>query len=186
MERCCRMIPAGYMAKRIHIRPNWHKAPHVRDIYSVSFCQSEPFADYIKFWKHNGYWFFDPPEIIQEIAGNNSIDLARLSLFYYEVFENAFDGRNWAPFKREESFNTEVIQPLSKTLEGYDVATFGTGIFPECSPLSCNSLAEQIPTNSHCLFATFEEAEASLNSGEFRDSEPGPCRIFSVYTLDWP
>jgi hypothetical protein len=35
------MMPVGYMAKRDSVRPDWLKAPKVRDIYSVSNCDSE-------------------------------------------------------------------------------------------------------------------------------------------------
>ena len=59
------MIPAGYMAKRVQNRPNGFENTGIVDIYSVSGCISKNFADYIKFWKHNGYWFFDSPQIIQ-------------------------------------------------------------------------------------------------------------------------
>jgi hypothetical protein len=66
------------------------------------------------------------------------------------------------------------------------VVTFWAGNAPEHSPLSCNSIAEDVPTNSHCLLATFEEAETALNKGVFEDGEPGPYRIFAVYSVDWP
>ena len=46
-------------------RAQWIKAERVSDIYSVSGCVSKNFADYINYWKHNGYWFFDSPRIIQ-------------------------------------------------------------------------------------------------------------------------
>jgi hypothetical protein len=52
------MIPVGYMAKQVEPRSEWLQAQQVLDIYSVSGCVSKNFADYIKFWKHNGYWFF--------------------------------------------------------------------------------------------------------------------------------
>ena len=64
--------------------------------------------------------------------------------------------------------------------------TFSAGSSPECSPLSCNGVAKELPTNAHCLFAGFEEAEAALSRGAFKDSEPGPYRIFAVYSVDWP
>lgn len=51
------MIPVGYMAKRVPMKPDWLKATDVVDIYSVSSCIAEDFADYIEYWKHNGYWF---------------------------------------------------------------------------------------------------------------------------------
>ena len=180
------MIPAGYMAKRVSKKPDSLKAEQVLDIYSVSSCVSENFADHIKFWKHNGYWLFDSPEIIWSVARENSIDLEGTSLFYYEVHESEFDGETWRPYEIESSFQTHVVAPGRKKLEGFDVVTFFAGSSPECSPLSCNGLAEEVRTNEHCLFTSFEEAKTSLGKGIYKDSEPGPYRIFAVYAVDWP
>jgi hypothetical protein len=180
------MIPIGYMAKRIFKRPEHLLAPSVTDICSVSKCISEDFGEYIKFWKHNGYWFFNSPEVIRATASENSIRLEGTSLFYYEAYELEFDDENWKEYKPELSFKTEVIAPQEKELKGFDVVTFSCGTSPECSPLSCNDLAKEIPTNSHCLFASFQEAETSLKNGTFKDCEPGPYRIFAVYSVDWP
>ena len=176
------MIPVGYMAKRISKRLNWLKASHVVDIYSVSGCQSENFADYIQYWKHNGYWLFDSPEIILTIGKEHSIQLEGTSLFYYEAYEKEFDGERWNLYGPEPSFLTNVIPPSQKQLEGFDVVTFSVKTSPECSPLSCNSLAEVLSTNAHCLFDSFEETQTDLANGAFKDSEPGPYRVFSVYS----
>jgi hypothetical protein len=180
------MIPAGYMAKRVVKKPDWLHATQLVDIYSVSNCVSQDFADYINYWKHNGYWFFNSPEVIRGIALENSVNLEGLSLFYYEVHELEFDGESWNVFEPEASFQTNVIAPASKRLEGFDVVTFSCRTSPECSPLSCNHLANELRTNAHCLFASFDEAEANVKSGAFRESEPGPFRIFSVYSVVWP
>jgi len=180
------MIPVGYMAKRVCERPGFLHAPSVVDIYSVSSCVSEEFADYINFWKHNGYWLFDSPEIIQTIAKENSIDLNGTQLFYYEAREMEFDGQNWRTFAPEPSIATNIEVPSRKRLEGFDVVTFSVGRTPECSPLSCNGLAEDIPTNCHCLLESFESAEFLLNSGRFVGCATGPYRIFAVYSVDWP
>ena len=51
------MIPVGYMAKRVCKKPDWLKAPQVTDIFSVSGHVSKDFADYVDYWKHNGYFF---------------------------------------------------------------------------------------------------------------------------------
>ena len=174
------MIPIGYMSKRVSKRPDYLRAPSVVDIYSVSDCIREDFADYTVWWKHNGYWLFDSPDVIRNAAQEHGIDLVGTSFFYYEAYENEFDGKNWNPY--QPNFVVNVIQPASKQLEGFDVVTNTRG----CSPLSCNSLAEQIPTNSHCLLANFEKAYAKINAGEFNNSEPSPYRIFSVYSTDWP
>jgi hypothetical protein len=179
------MIPAGYMAKTIFNKPDWTKKLGVDDIYSVSGCMSEYFADYINYWKHNGYWLFDSPEVIKKLAEEHKIDLTETKFFYYEVYDLQFDGdiNEWQTFTPETSFETNVVAPEKKHLEGYDVVTFSVGTSPECSPLSCNSLANEIKVNRHSLLASLEEAKQSLESGKFKNSEPGPYRIFAVYSL---
>ena len=70
------MIPVGYMAKKVVSRPDYINVDHVTDIYSVSGCISEDFADYIIYWKHNGYWFFDSADTIESVSTTEGIDLA--------------------------------------------------------------------------------------------------------------
>jgi hypothetical protein len=111
------MIPLGYMAKRAEARPDWLKAGRVGDIYSVSNCISEAFADYVEFWKHNGFWFFDSPDTIRSVAEKNSVSLDGTQLFYYEAYELEFDGENWRSFKPEASIPTAVAPPSHKHLE---------------------------------------------------------------------
>ena len=181
------MIPAGYMAKRVMGRPEWLKAEQTIDIYSVSSCISKDFTDYIKYWKHNGYWFFDSPGTIRQLSAAESIDFAGTSLFYYEIYELEFDEKEgqWTPFKPESSFTTQVIEPQSKILEGYDVVTFSARASAECSPLSCNSLAAEVETNQHCLLTSLKEAQDLLEQGRFKNTEPGPYRILAVHSVEW-
>ena len=182
------MIPVGYMAKHLSIRPEWIKAEHVADIYSVSGCVSKNFADYVNFWKHNGYRFFDSPQIIQQLGQQNSIDLMGTKLFFYEVHDLEFDDVEnlWTSFKPERSFTTRVVLPAEKALEGYDVVTFSASTSAECSPLSCNALASEVETNRHCLLAGFEQTRQLLEAAKFKNTEPGPYRIFAVYSTEWP
>jgi hypothetical protein len=179
------MIPAGYMLKNVVQRPEWIKAESVIDIYSVSNCISDDFADYVKFFKHNGYWLFDSPEVLRGLTESEQIDVSELTLFYYEVFEQEYNegSKEWSTFSPETSFPTAVVEAQGKRLEGYDVATFSARTNPECSPLSCNSLATEVSVNEHCLFRTFEEAKRALECGNLNNSEPGPFRIFAVYSL---
>ena len=179
------MIPVGYMFKKVVARPDWLNAGAVLDVYSLSSCISETFGDYIKYWKHNGYWLFDSPDMIRDLAQNAAIDLSGTTLFYYEVYENEFDEKSqaWSAFAPESSLATNVQVPEEKRLEGFDVTGFMCRTSPECSPLSCNSLATSIAVNQHCLFDTFAEAKQALESGFFNNSEPGPFRIFAVYTM---
>jgi hypothetical protein len=163
------MIAAGYMAKAVSNKPEWIKASGVVDIYSLSNCVSPAFCDYIRHWKHNGYWLFNSPSAIREIAAAQNIDLSNHALFYYEVYEQQFDEQL-------------KLWPENKELQGYDVVSFVVQTSPECSPLACNALAESIPVNRHCLLGSFDEAKDLLERGAFDDSEPGPFRIFAVYS----
>lgn len=180
------MVPAGYMAKRIAARPEGFAAERVSSIYSVSKCISGEFADYIRFWKHNGYWLFGSPAVIIELAREHAFDLAGTTLYYYEVHEQQFDDGTWEPVEPEPSFVTNVTVPDGRVSEGYDVVTFSLQTSAECSPFSCNSLAATVETNARCLLESFERAVALLENGTFSKSEPGPHRIFAVYSVTWP
>ena len=180
------MVPVGYLAKRTCNKPEGFNMPHIADVFSVSDDVNDNFADYINFWPQNGYWLFDSPEVIRRVGSENAIPLEGTKLFYYEAYEMEFTGEEWRPFFPESSISTNVMLPSKKTLEGFDVVTFYAGNSPECSPLSCNGLADTIPTNQHCLIESFEDAKTALDGGEFNNSEPGPYRIFAVYSVDWP
>ena len=179
------MLAAGYMAKKVEIRPHWLKADGVEDVCSVSGCISEYFCDYIHHWKHNGFWLFDSPAELKAVAADTSVNLVGQELFFYEVYEQQFNeqAKIWEPFQPEKSFKTAVEAPRSRELVGFDVVTFCAQTSPECSPLSCNHLAETIPVNSHCLLPTWDEAIHLLEAGAFDNSEPGPFRVFAVYKL---
>ena len=179
------MIPVGYMYKSIALRPDWLKTDRVVHIYSLSGCISKSFADYINYWKHNGYWLFNSPDVMEEIASSAGISLSEMTLFYYEVYEQEFDesSSDWVNFKPGATFETNVMLPKHKQLHGFDIVTFSVGTSPECSPLSCNNLATNLPVNSHCLFDSLEQATQLLESGAFNNTEPGPLRIFAVYTV---
>jgi hypothetical protein len=179
------MMPAGYMFKKVISRPAWLEAADIDDIFSLSGCVSGNFTDYINYWKHNGYWLFDSPAVMEKIAEENNLALGGMTPFYYEVFKEEFDenSRRWSAFKPELSFRTNVEEPKWAQLAGYDVATFTAGASPECSPLSCNGLAAGVTVNRHCLFESFEQAKGSLEAGKFDHSGPGPFRIFAVHTL---
>lgn len=179
------MIAAGYLFKTIAKKPDWLESDGVEDIYSVSNCISDCFADYINFWQHNGYWLFNTSEEMETIAERESIDLSGMALFYYEVHDTEFDAeaKQWQPYTSDISFDTKVQTPSQKRFTGYDVVTFSMRNMPECSPLSCNNLAHKTIVNRHCLFDQFQQAVDALEAGFFDKSEPGPFRIFAVYEV---
>ena len=188
------MIPAGYMSKHVAVRHEWLKdLPHVEDIYSLSHCLSAHFGDYIDHWRHNGFWLFDGPEIIHDIAAKSRIDLAATTLFYYEAYEFELnDGSTWSLGEDgtwsdidTSDFPNNVTPPVSKELKGFDVVCHMLTVAdPGCSPLSCNGIAKEVAVNRHCLFDTLDQAKAALDAGNFANTEPGSKRIFAVYAVD--
>ncbi|PCI46599.1 MAG: hypothetical protein COB51_06895 [Moraxellaceae bacterium] len=180
------MIPVGYMYKTVREKPDWLETDQVLDIYSVSSCISEDFDDWINYWKHNGYWFFDTPQLIEQLAAANRVDLSGMSLFFYTVYEFQWNDKTnqWEEFKPEQSFQTNVLTPKKATSQGFDVTSFSSQSSAECSPLSCNNLARDIKVTNHCLFSHFDDAKRMLESGGFDQCEPGPYRIFEVYRVE--
>lgn len=179
------MIPLGYMRKQVVSRPPWFTTTRVRDVYSLSGCVSHHFADYIRHWKHNGYWLFDSPRLIADVAEAASAPLEGTKLFYYEAFAHQFDEASgiWEAFGPEPSFITRVVAPKNKLLEGFDIVSFSLGNSPECSPLSCHAMADDLPANQHCLLGSLEEAKAVIEQGVLVGCEPGPYRIIAVYSV---
>lgn len=180
-----KLVPAGYMAKRVIRNPDWIKANPVADIYSVSNCIRKDFADYINYWRHNGWWLFDTPDIIAGLITEHQIDAKGLTYFYYETTDHEYDraGKCWRLITTNTDFPINVRVPEMKQLAGFDVVTFECHNTPECSPLSCNNLASTLTTTRHCLFESFAAAKAQIEAGAFDDTEPGPLRIIAVYTL---
>jgi hypothetical protein len=123
-------------------RPDWVKAALVADIYSVSGYVSTDFADYIPYWKHNGFWVFDSPEIIRAAAREHSIELEGTSLFYYEVYEEEFDGTRWVPFGAgavaQDQRNPALLEAaLVHTERGRGRSSAALGRAPE-APTGCD------------------------------------------------
>jgi hypothetical protein len=183
------MIPVGYKYIKVALARDLGDYLHAstKDVYSVCGCISRDFTHYIDYWKHNDYWLFDTPAPMEEIAASESLDLSSMTLFYYEVYEEEYNDNThiWETiqFGKCAAMPPSVVFPREKRLEGFDVVSFTLHTSPEHSPLSCNGLDKKIPVNQHCLFDTFEEAKNALESGLFTNCEPGPYRIFAVYTV---
>ncbi len=179
------MIAAGYIFKTVISRPAWLHAEDVSDLFSVSSCFSKDFTDCVSDAGRNEYWLFSRPADMAAIIASESISSANLKLFYFELYELEFDEEEkvWVPFEAP-ALETPIEPPKSARLEGFDVASITILGGAECSPLSCNHLAEKTSVNEHCLFTSFEDAKSALEADLFNACEPGPYRIFAVYTVD--
>ncbi len=181
------MIPAGYTFKKVESRPDWLKAEDVADICSVSACISKSFPDYGNVEKRNGYGLLNSPDLISAFAEKENPLLQEMVLFYYEVHEKEYDEdrQEWFSVVPSPGYATKIQVPDQKTLQGFDVITYYEALL-ECSPLSCNRIAETVPVNGRCLFNTFSDAKESLEKGLFDRAEPGPYRILAVYKTPYP
>lgn len=172
------------MAKKIVDRPSWMKCEKVQQIWSVSGCVSPNFTNYINYWKHNGYWLFDNPKTILEIMKLEGLNFNEFQLFFYEVFEKqyCYFEKAWETFEPEATFETNVIIPRQKILVGFDIVTYYCGNAAEHSPLSCNSLADEVEVNSRCLMASLDAVTSIVTSELYEGCEEGPARLIAVYS----
>lgn len=177
------MIPAGYLYKQI-AEPQGLGCRHVTKIYAVSACISKNFTDYIPYWKHNQYWFFNTPEDMDSIIDRQTI-AGEFELLFYELYEKEFDEEEqaWQEFRGEESFGYDVKLPLHKDFLGFDIVNYTYGTSPECSPLSCNLLCREVDVNEHCLLDDFEHAMQLTETLNQNRAEPGPYRIIAVHRV---
>ena len=192
------MIPVGYMAKFRTPRPEWVKAQSYRvtdlsllaDLYSVSDCVQNRFEHFIDDWQDgevepkNDYRLYDSPDMIRQLADRHGVDLTGRQLFFYEVYEQEYDEDDAQWYSFEPSFQTQgVVAPSMKTLEGYDVLSSGGWPNPGCSCWCIVNMADE--TDEHWLLPSLERARRLLGDGQFDNSEPGPFRIFAVYSVGW-
>jgi len=181
------MIPAGYMYKRIIAPPDGLNCKNVLKIYSVSDCMSEDFTDYIPYWKHNKYWFFNRPDDMDSIIAEQKIT-DEFELLFYELYEKEFDEEKqaWQDFQGEESFEYDVQTPVYKDFLGFDIVSYSVGTSPEHSPLSCNLLCREVDVNEYCLLNDLAYAVELTESLNDKKAEPGPYRILAVNRIPAP
>jgi hypothetical protein len=180
-----RMIPVGYMYKKVKVNHAYIPKEHVRDIYSVSSCISSDFTDWIPFWEHNDYWFFDSPAVMESIALKEKISLTGLRLFFYTLHEQHWDEeqKSWSLFSMPSPSGTNVVVPEKTPSSGFDLVAYQFQNDAGCSPLSCNHFANTLDVNKHCLLDNWIDAVSILERGTLKQAEPGPYRIVEVFDL---
>jgi len=160
----------GYLAKTVEPRPDWLRAPGVLDICSVSDCISKTPGDPLRAGRQNAFGFCDS---LDEARSVIPAEDQRIDLFAFEFLPlRGMDGR----LDAAALAGVAGTVPPDFEFLGYDIVTRSGGTAVECSPLSCNRVAETIPTNSHCLVDGEEQALKALAviSAPGYGAEPGP------------
>jgi hypothetical protein len=170
-------ILIGYFPKRTKRKPEWLEAAGVVEICSVSCCISEEPEEWIDKWLHNDMWVYDSPELAWSVVPEAA--RPEYDLFAYKLFPVVFENQERKPFALPEIHP----QPLSDSFRklGYDAVSRFAGAAFECSPLSCNSMADEVPVNRYCLFDEPEIALQKAADFEASGCEPGPYFVVEVW-----
>ena len=177
------MIPAGYFARRVKPKPDHLPAPDVREICSVSECISPGADNWIASWRHNSLgWFNSIDDALSVVpAGQRS----EFRLFAYRLHPEVFRGGERQAFELPVDVQPEPLRAGFRSI-GFDSASKSSaeGQSLECSPLSCNGLAEELPVNEHCLFPALDAAIAG--AARFAVEQPEPGDYYVVEVLEGP
>jgi hypothetical protein len=190
------MLAAGYLLKRVVPPPGWldNGPSHIKDVSSVADCVNDNVVDVQEAWQHNSFGLANTPNILKSLAAEKGLDTEGAVLFYYTAYERelpsdgwTFDASEWrARTPAPSSSVPDAVEHPSEdetTLLGYDVVVFED--YLSHSPLSCNSVANELPVNEHCLLDDLEGAVRAIDTGAFGGGcEEGVYTVFSVHRVD--
>lgn len=162
---------AGYFPKPAAVPDGWPAAARVDEICSVSTCLNAPPAGWIHRWLHNELGFFNTRADARAVGPG-------LALFAYRLWPFRFaEGRLEAL-----AVPHLAVEPLSADFVslGFDAVSKSASSFFECSPLSCNTMALEIPVNRFCLVDSRPEAAALAERFSRGNQEPGPYHVLEV------
>ena len=173
------MIDAGFFMKRIEQTPEGPRLTGVREICSASHCISSAPEDWIESWLHNDLGWFN--RIADALSVVRHEHRTGFRLFAYRLHPQKFTAAGRVLIVLPENVRPEAIGQEFRSL-GFDASnkTMDSVLGFECSPLSCNAMAEEITVNEHCLFATLDEAIAGAERFALEQPEPGDYFVIEV------
>jgi hypothetical protein len=165
---------AGYFPKTTAI-PDGYKLPdNIREICTVSTCINAP-EDWINKWLHNELGFYNSVSDARAILPSGSEGFV---VFAYRILPVRFGEDSLERF----DLPPLSIEPVDQSFIsiGFDAISKSSSSFFECSPLSCNYMAQKIPVNRYCLVDTFAEGVSLAKRFAHEKVEPGPYYVFEV------
>ena len=167
------MIEAGYFPKRIARQGD-------RDVCSVSTCISHGPDDWVQHWRHNDLGWFNTRVDAQAVvpAGREG----EFRIFAYRLADVFYRQGQRVPVEVPSDVQPEPIPPNFVSL-GFDAVgkTPSMGMLGfECSPLSCNGMSEEIPTNQWDLLPSIDEAHRAAERFSIEQPEPGDYYVVEV------
>jgi len=165
---------AGYFPKTTAIPDGYSLPDNIREICTISMCANAP-DNWIDKWRHNDLGFYNTRADAQAILPPHADAFV---LFAYRILPVRFSKEGVEPIDLPEL----DVEPLDQTFAsiGFDAISKSSSSFFECSPLSCNYLAREIPVNRYCLVDSLQEAVALAKRFAVEEPEPGPYYVFEV------
>jgi len=168
----------GYFPKRTGVPAGWSTSAtsaHVTEICSVSDCVAASPEGWIDHWLHNEGGFFSTWVDAQSVLPSGSDGFA---IFAYRLLPVEFANG----MTKRLAIGDLAVEPLPPGFEslGFDVVSRTCSAFFECSPLSCNGMANEVEVNCYCLVENLVEAIALAERFSRDEPEPGPYYVVDV------
>ncbi len=129
----------------------------------------------MEYWCHNDLGFFNTRQDALSIL---PLDATGFSLFAYRLLPVRYLKDQAQPIEIAAQ-SAEPLPPSFVSL-GFDVVNKTFSAFFECSPLSCNGMADEMGVNRFCLLETLDEAIAFAERCAREEPEPGPFYVVEV------
>lgn len=168
----------GYFPKRRTEPHEWLAGTAAREICSVSLCLAPGPPDWIESWIHNDWACFNSPE---EAVSVIPADDAEFCIYAWSLVARRFEQGEQIKIP----LSAENVSPLPADFEclGFDVVSKTASFTFECSPLSCNNMAQEIAVNEFCLLDDLQDALSAALRFSVEEPEPGPYYVVQVHRL---
>lgn len=171
----------GFLARKVAPRPDFLVHAPIDDVCSVSEHVSPSAPDRIERGAHNSAGYYDTEALAWSTVPEGEADA--YTLFAYRAVPLRFDDdcEPWSPADEWPGLPAHTdLSPYAPI--GYDIVNSSFGEWFECSPLSCNGIANQYAVNRHCLVDDVEAAMelGRLFAGEHLPVEPGSYFVVEV------
>ena len=127
-------------------------------------------------WRHNDLGFFNTSDDAWSIVPPHTKDFR---LFAYAIVPMRFVPAGEEPLE----ITVHDVEPLPTSFVslGFDVVNKTFSAFFECSPLTCNGMADEVPVNRFCLLGTLTEAITFAQRCAREEPESGPFYVIEVF-----
>lgn len=167
--------PIGFLPKNTAIPTGWSSLRQVTEICSVSCHVNSTPDGCFERWVHNRLGFFST---LADARAAIATHPESFVVFAYRLLMVRFAAGRQEALLPDDSLAESI--PCSFVSRGFDVVSRSVTSFFECSPLSCNGMADEVPVNSGCLVETVEEAIALAERFSLEQPEPGPYYVVEV------